>query len=230
MFNSDFFKPVLGDCIVFGSIQNPFPNLTYTTLDAGPAIDISGPAGVRSAPKSVDSGLISYSNDIGDGTPGNYIDPGQYTATGSGGADVGSFSQSWTVASELVWTNHDQAEEIDRSQDFTVTWSGGDPDQFTFIQGSSYVTDTNANPPTVTSVTFQCWAKVSDGQFTIPAAILSQLPASPVIQAGPISIQQRGTLDVSTTGKGARIIPTPDGLDYATVGDQVGTAVTTLWQ
>ena len=59
----------------------------------------------------------------------------------------------------------------------------GDPTQLVTIQGISTISTSNF-------ASFYCWANNSAGQFTIPANILSQLPASPVTG----STVSRGTL------------------------------------
>ena len=91
LFNSnDFNVPTAGACTVTTQITNPFPNLTYTSLTRS-ALSVTGPAGSKTAPKKVESGIITYQAKVGTAEPGNYMDPGQYTFTGPGGPDVGSF-------------------------------------------------------------------------------------------------------------------------------------------
>ena len=211
-----------GNCVVYsGTIANPFPNLTYTSLDAGAALSVSGPSGSRSAPRTVSSGQIGYSSTAGTGDPGNYLDPGRYTVSGPGGPDVGSVSGTIEIAPELQWTNRANLTVVDRSQPLTVTWSGGEPTTLVTIQGTS----TQVEGTAVNAVSFQCFALNSDGRFTVPVSILTQLPASGRIPAGSVSLLQRGTLAIASVGKGARMQAT--GVDYLTAGNQWGVAQTT---
>jgi uncharacterized protein (TIGR03437 family) len=213
LLNPQITPPTPGQCTVYiGTIQNPFPNLTYTSLDAGPAITVSGSAGVRTAPRSRNSvGMISYASD----DLGNYIDPGRFTISGTGGPDVGAFSGSINVAPDLQWTNRPSLGVVDRGQPLTVQWSGGEPSTLVTMQGTSVV----ANGPVAS---FGCTARNTDRQFTVPPSILGQLPASPRISAGTVSILLRGTLAIASVGTGARV--TASGVDYFTLGNQWGIA------
>jgi len=212
--------PAAGACTVYtGTIQNPYPGLTYTSLDAGASLAVTGPAGNRSAARSRNSvGMIEYSATIGTGAPGNYLDSGRYTFTGPGGADVGSFSGSIQIAPELEWTNRTALTVVDRSQPLTVTWTGGEPSTLVTIQGTS----TLVQGTSVSSTSFQCYARNTDRTFTVPVTVLSQLPASGRITAGTFSMLQRGTLAIASVGTGARLSAT--GVDYLTAGNQWGVA------
>ena len=212
--------PVAGACDVYtGTIVNPYPNLTYTSLDAGAFLTVSGQAGNRSAERSRNSvGQIVYSATIGTGAAGNYLDAGRYTFTGPGGADVGSFSGSIQVAPELEWTNRTSLTSVDRSRPLTVTWTGGEPSTLVTIQGTSTVIQGTS----VSATSFQCYARNTERQFTVPVSVLSQLPASGRITAGAISLLQRGTLAIASVGVGTRLRAT--GIDYLTAGNQWGVA------
>lgn len=212
--------PVAGACDVYtGTIVNPYPNLTYTSLDAGAFLTVSGGAGNRSAERSRNSvGQIVYSATIGTGAAGNYLDAGRYTLTGPGGADVGSFTGSIQVGPELEWTNRTSLTSVDRSRPLTVTWTGGEPSTLVTIQGTSTVIQGTS----VSATSFQCYARNTDRQFTVPVSVLSQLPASGRITAGTISLLQRGTLAIASVGTGTRLRAT--GIDYLTAGNQWGVA------
>jgi hypothetical protein len=198
---------------------NPYPGLTYTSLDAGAFLTLSGPSGNRSAERSRNSvGQIVYSATIGTGAAGNYLDNGRYMFTGPGGADVGSFSGSIQVTAELEWTNRTSLTSVDRSRPLTVTWTGGEPSTLVTIQGTSTVIQGTS----VSATSFQCYARNTDGQFTVPVSVLSQLPASGRITAGTISLLQRGTLAIASVGVGTRMLAT--GIDYLTAGNQWGVA------
>lgn len=226
LFNSSFLAPSPGSCIVTTGITNPFPDLVYKGLDAGPSITSSGSPGTRTAPRSTNSvGVIGYSATIGDGTAGNYIDPGTYTLSGSGGPDIGAFSASLTVPPELLWTNRDTLTIVDRTRPITLTWSGGEPTTLVTIQGTS----TAIQSGRALSTSFQCWARNTDQSFTIPSSVLLSLLPSPTQVITPtLSLLQRGTLAIATVGRGTRIRPT--GLDYGTLGSQIGIAQSTVYR
>jgi len=74
----------------------------------------------------------------------------------------------------------------------------------------------------VTVASFQCYARNTDKQFTIPSSVLSQLPASGRLTAGNLNLLQRGTLAIGSVGAGVRMTAT--GVDYLTAGNQWGVA------
>lgn len=226
LFRSNFFVPTAGSCIVTTGLTNPFPDLVYRGLDAGTPLAVAGPAGDRTVARSINSvGVIGYSAEVGNGTAGNYLDAGRYTMSGPGGPDIGSFSGSITVAPELEWTNRASLEAITRSAGTTVTWSGGEPASLVTIQGQSFVTQGTQ----VTGASFQCWARNADRQFTVPATVLLTLPSSQTLTPAPgLTLLQRGTLALATVGRGMRIKAT--GLDYGTLGSQIGIAQSTQWR
>jgi hypothetical protein len=137
---------------------------------------------------------------------------------------VGAFSGSRTISPDLVRTNREDAVVVDRSKPQTLTWSGGEPTALVTVQGTSSV----INGSDVTVASFTCWANNPDGRLTVPADVLGQLPASGRIQAGNISILQRGTLAVASVGTGVRMFA--DGVDYLTGGNQWGIATSTEYK
>jgi hypothetical protein len=76
-----------------------------------------------------------------------------------------------------VWTNRPPAAGIDRTKGHPITWSGGEPGSYVYIVGSSPL---NLPAPVSNGVTvnvqFVCTAQLGDGQFTVPAAALANLP------------------------------------------------------
>jgi hypothetical protein len=168
---------------------------------------------------------ISYSETIGAGVGADFLSPGVYRLSAAGGPNVGAFSGDLTIAPDLVWTNRDQAEVVDRSLPLTVTWSGGEPTTLVTIQGTSSVLGSNG---VVTLASFTCWENNPVGRFTIPANILSQIPASGRLQAGNFSLLMRGTLAIASTGTGVRMFA--DGVDYLTGGNQWGIATSTEYR
>jgi uncharacterized protein (TIGR03437 family) len=160
-------------------------------LDPGATITIQGPAGTRTI-----KGGPFFSAILGDGTPGNFLDPGSYTISGAGGADVGSFTANLTMPPALTWTNQSSLTQVDRTKGLTVTWSGGDPNGIVTISGSSPLTVA----PDSFTVSFSCTERTDAGTFTVPPFVLLALPPSPEINAGfggnhPVP----GPLSVGTT-------------------------------
>lgn len=111
---------VFGACTVYtysGQSSGYTDPVQPVLLDAGPALTITGPNGTKSLPKS--STLSAYSAILGGGAslgiPGApapaplYLDAGNYTVTGPGGADVGAFTASITLPTPLTWTNQSSA-------------------------------------------------------------------------------------------------------------------------
>ena len=213
------FTPVAGACAVTqGTPPNPLPNLVYSSLDAGPSVAVEGPSGVASAPRMSSAGGISYAATVGAGVGADFLAQGTYRISGPGGPDVGAYSGNLRIAPDLVWTNRASGAVVDRSQPLTVTWTGGEPTTLVSLQGTSTV----VNNGVVTSASFTCWANNPDGRLTVPASVLGQIPASGRLQAGNLSILQRGSLALASVGTGVRMFA--DGIDYLTGGNQWGIA------
>jgi hypothetical protein len=100
-----------------------------------------------------------------------YFSPGNYTVTGTGGADVGPFTATLTIPPLPVWTNQANVSTITRANGLTITWTGG-TSQYVVISGGSF-TDTTLT----TGAVFSCFAAGDAGTFTIPPNVLLALPA-----------------------------------------------------
>jgi len=70
----------------------------------------------------------------------------------------------------VVWTNRDQLTVVNRAQPLTISWTGGESNQLIAIMGYGEDLPTNA------SAAFACIAPPGATSFTVPAAILSNLP------------------------------------------------------
>lgn len=168
-----------GGCLL--SNLTPVSVGTFTGLDPG-QIGLAGPSGLSVAlanqlgikgafSATLTAGAIQQSG-------------GAYTFQGSGGADVGSFTATLNFSNPLLsWTNQNAAATIDRSAGFTATWTGGNAGSYVFVTGTSTSAAT-ANTPSVAGG-FTCLANAGDGQLTVPAYILSGLPAG----SGGVEIQ-----------------------------------------
>jgi uncharacterized protein (TIGR03437 family) len=171
-----FATPPLGTCFV--SLGAPTkPNNPFDTpgdptfaqfLNAGQALNLNGPPGTVQLPAPG----YSFNPD------GDAITPGGYTVdNGSGTQAVGPFKAAITLPPPLTWTNMSGVTAVDRTQDLSVTWSGGIADkEFVLIVGLAASNQAVAG--------FLCSEKVSAGQFTVPAWVLSSIPASAMFTGG----------------------------------------------
>ncbi len=169
-----------GSCMVYSFLGKNFSDPVRITsfLDAGSAINLSGPNGARILSKYA---VGVYTATLGGGTNGqpDYLDPGTYNANnGAGGVDAGAFTATMTNPQPVVWTNESSITTVVRSQGQLVTWTGGDPNGAVLISGSSNMI-INPQGALGPGALFICTAKASDGQFKIPAAVLLSLPVPP---------------------------------------------------
>lgn len=168
-----------------------------TYLDAGPAINVSGPRGSKQLlPNNGVRG--SYSAQLGGGgvgpIPGQppFLEPGQYSLNnGSGGADVGPFNFSATLAQPVNWTNKSQLNSVPLTQPLQLTWTGGGPQDYVYIVGTSM---TAVSPGQYVGAAFVCGTPASSGGYTVPVAVLAALPASGQEQGLPLGFLQLETL------------------------------------
>ena len=201
----------IGACLVttFTSTNaNPYASFTYTSLDAGAQITVNGPGGTQTLAKLTSGGITAYSAQFSNSA--SYLNAGNYTVTGPGGPDVGSFSVPLTIATPLVWTNQSAITTagVTRASGVTVNWTGGDPSSTVTITGSSYQ---STGTTTIVGASFTCQAPVSALTFTVPPPVLLALPPSGTIAGIPFP----GTLGVSNGG--APVTFTATGLDYGYV-------------
>ncbi|MCC6366041.1 MAG: beta-propeller fold lactonase family protein [Bryobacterales bacterium] len=202
---SSFVTPAPGTCSVLrGSptrsgdpFDTPSDATPYQYLNAGTVLNLNGPPGNQQL----------QAPDYHYGTDTNTITPGDYTAdNGDGTQAVGAFKAALTLPPMLTWSYKDDLASPDRTQDLTVTWSGGNPDkEFALIAGLS------ANQQVTGG--FLCAEKVSAGKFTIPAWVLSSLPKTDTFPLGDQSIPG-GLLGVGTASFTDAGRFTAPGLDF----------------
>jgi uncharacterized protein (TIGR03437 family) len=158
------------------------------TLDAGAALTVTRLQD-NNAKQLTKTSSGGYSAALGGGSlngPPAFLDPGDFTISGPGGADIGAFNTKLTIGAPMVWENQANFSTISRSTDAgPLLWTGGDPNGYVAIVGTS-TTDATPTVPQVTG-TFFCTEKVSVGRFTIPAWVLSTMPASGTISQGGLS-------------------------------------------
>jgi uncharacterized protein (TIGR03437 family) len=119
---------------------------------------------------------------------------GTFTLKGSGGADVGPFTSVLEFNPLLSWTNPGVATTVDRSQNLTVTWTGGNAGSYVFVTGVS-TSKATATTPSV-EAGFTCLAAAGDGKFTVPSYILSALPPG----SGGVGMQNDFQTKLSASG------------------------------
>ena len=158
--------PPLGDCVVFNvfnpSLTLPFP---LVLLDAGLNFNVNGPGGARTV-----SVLNPFLSPVG-----NYLVPGTYTISGTGGVNVGPFTTSVAIPPQPVWKDPSAAgilAPVDRSKGVTFTWTGGAPGSIIEIDGGSATDSTYTN-----GATFSCLVRADAGTLFVPPSILLALPA-----------------------------------------------------
>ncbi len=120
------------------------------------------------------------------------LDSGRLGIAGWGGAQVGPFAVALPAPVPFTALNP-PAEPILRAQSLSVEWQAADSDGAMAIV--LYSADANLN---VAALTY-CDAPAREGKFTIPAALMSQLPAG------------RGDL-VMASWWGQTISPAPNGI------------------
>lgn len=242
-----------------------------TLLDAGANLKVVGPNGSQSVPTNQGYDLVGgytlcqlvesfgltetdcpASTNIVMGAP-FFVAPTTYaisqfayTATGTGGANVGALSAPITVSSAAAsfkWTNQTSvtANPIPRDAPLTITWSGGDPDGFVDITAVSSTLQSGVptrNPPSPPGTLAECIAPASAGTFTIPAYVLESLPSNATSKAfvppgellvGPAS----GACSSGPSSGPASTCPamtTPTGLDVLYIAYHMIQGVNVSWQ
>jgi hypothetical protein len=179
--------PSAGGCLVF-PFTGSTPAVTDPTqaqaLNAGSAISISGPNGAKQLTAAQGG---AYSAQLG-----TYLDPGAYTFSGAGGADVGVIQGQLTMPPAIVWSNASSSASVNRAQGLTVNWTGGDPNGFAIISGYAMVSQGNGG------ALFSCMTVASAGTFTVPPMVTMALPAS---GSGGVTLMG-ASAPVSFTGQG----------------------------
>lgn len=168
-----------GYCVSGSGGYLGFSDLSQGQLDAGTQISVLGQGSVA-APNAY--GLYrSY------GSSSKFLWSGlNYVVSGTGGKDVGAFSATdLTSVQTIAITGLKAGQNVSRSADLTIGWTGGDPKM---QNGQVTIEVYSQNSSGNLFSTLQCTAPVAAQQFTIPAWLVSQLPASGSEQSGSITI------------------------------------------
>lgn len=181
----------IGSCTVIKQVieGTNFAGAGPSPLDAGAQLTLNGP-GVSSKAVPKNAGVYSAGLNTSQSQTG-VLTAGTYTLTGPGGADVGPFTATINLATPVTWTNQDATTEINRSQALPITWSGGGSSDVVSILGMSGIVSGIGADATTDAKIFLCLAKASDGNFTVPTTVLSQLdpvPASSTTGIGLLAV------------------------------------------
>jgi uncharacterized protein (TIGR03437 family) len=158
----------LGGCTVIQSPQPAQYGGTVTYLSAG-TVSMQGPEGTY----SLTTMTGATPNDVALPVSAIPSSGGTFVFTGTGNPPVGAFTVTINLAPLMTWTNSSSAKTVNRAAELTINWSGGQPSGYIQIIGQSTVTGTTP----IISAQFQCFVPQSAGAFTVPAYVLSALPA-----------------------------------------------------
>jgi uncharacterized protein (TIGR03437 family) len=192
----------LGTCLVSNSLtpSTSLPTLTTNGIDAG-RISIAGPGGTQFMTEHAGFGqptqyVVTLSSS------GTYLSAGNYTITGAGGNDVGSFSAKLTVtAPSPSWPSTEQftvSNGITRANGVVINWINPSSNYFIEISGR-VATDSTLT----TGASYTCLVSSTLSTFTVPANVLLAMPA-----ASPY-----GEIDFKPT-----VVPVPYTANHLTFG------------
>ena len=207
-FNPSAAVPPAGSCSIYNGRGDytdtaaPFIS-DAATLDAG-SLSVTGPSGIQPLILFNAADYSAYGNLFGSTgvlPPGQtqkplFLNPGTFQIAGSGGSAVGPFSVQVAVPGGLTWTNRDQLTTLDRSQGFTVSWTGTAPGVAVGLM--------NYDRPSNTSSGFLCLAPPGVTTLNVPAWVMTNITptrAIPTQSRGMLSLMS-ATTPVSFTASG----------------------------
>lgn len=162
--------PPPGACLVYNNLSpaNSLPISVSAKLDAGNTVNFTGPAGNVSGKIAVGGGTVILDPN------GDYLYEGAYTASDSGGGDVGKFTANLSLPGlpQLSSPSPSNPPPVTRSSGLTVTWNPNNQGGIILVQVVSATDSTYT-----TGATVSCEAPTSAGTLTIPGFDLLTLPA-----------------------------------------------------
>ncbi len=173
-----------------GEIMSPFASLSAVQgvpIDAGGLLTVRGGENPRSiglynkAEKSFGAVLGGRSPFPGVAQSPLLLLPQTYEISGDGG-EVGSFRAPVTVSKLLRWNNRARVTAIDRRLGVTVDWTPARPED------SIVITAMNINSESGALGVCECVAPARAGHFTIPAAALTNVPATKGGESLPLNL------------------------------------------
>jgi hypothetical protein len=209
-YSSPLYNPDFIALSSFGSCQISTCVNTYTcvpsqtglpapALDAGSSLSVSG-SGVGPTPVPKQSGgnysaqLGSWPLPVGTYPTSDYLQPGNFTFSGTGGSAVGAFSASISVPAPMTLQATDSAGNtlttssgaaasgavLNRANNLTVSWPATSS-PYVLVSVSSAVSTQTANAAPYNSATITCLQPSSAGSVTIPSWLLEALPVSSTV-------------------------------------------------
>ncbi|MCP4203840.1 MAG: hypothetical protein GY769_18125, partial [bacterium] len=169
--------PTIGSCVV-NQIPGA-PAVEITGLDAG-MVSLSGPVGSFDLLQFVTGqhilSFVPGSPDLpGVVNDGTLLEAGQYTHTGTGGADVGAFNVRMDLPTPIDWTNRTALDTVNLNQPLVINWTNGTPGTFVQIIGTSGFA---RGPNGLVGAQFQCRVDATAGTFVVPGEVVASLPVS----------------------------------------------------
>jgi uncharacterized protein (TIGR03437 family) len=152
-------------------------------LDAGPGITMQGPS--TATLPALYSGY--YREEFSSNGGQFYWSGLPYTISGQGGKNVGPFTANDTTSVPSAYLSGITAgQTIPLSGDYTVSWTGGNPDLQNGLLTIAAVSNGSGN----TYGAFVCTAPLSAQSFTIPKWMMSTLPATTTYNIGTFPIPE----------------------------------------
>ena len=152
-----------GSCRTFQGVQGSPPAQTFVAHPDLGTLSVLGPAGFPATMHTLNPESGTY--DVIYPVPSS---GGDFEFSGTGGQDVGAFKATVNFPPPVVPANSSAPTDLD--QGVTVTWTGGAPDTYVEIYGSSSTAGGTVN------VQFFCFEKAGAGRFLIPSWVLLALP------------------------------------------------------
>ncbi|HWR51900.1 MAG TPA: hypothetical protein VN428_12375 [Bryobacteraceae bacterium] len=207
--HSQFGISSVGSCVTYsfrGDSSDFIDPVPVQGIDAGTALTLTLPGGGTKLLNKVDGQSAGVYLTPFDPTGASWLVPGNYTIDVPGASNgVGQFRATLTVPGALTWTNIGAIATAPRNAALPITWSGGDTGDIVLISGASSIGGVGAG--------FNCLTQNAAGSFTVPADVLSVLPATGT------GTDDVGVLIVGGLPPASRpsvtITPTPQGLDVA---------------
>ena len=194
-------------------------------LDAGTPLTVSSGAGSRTIGRPAGNARnyqpLGYTFTGSRRATSLFLNPGNFNVSGTGGADVGAFQATVTIANPagLTWTNRATTVTINRSQGFTVNWTGAASNQPVIIFGGG------VDIPTNSSAVFACVAPAGSSSFTVPGLALANVPATRINL-----IQSKDAVYVGALPTGNPAAFTASGIDTGAIMAGTFAAKTVIFQ
>jgi uncharacterized protein (TIGR03437 family) len=154
-------------------------------LDAGPALtlirDAQTPGETQSrkivplwhnSPGQYRAQLGVSGLDVKRRLPSLFLDSGAFRVEGSGGKDAAAFSMAFSISAPFEWINRDETSFVNRGDAVRVRWRNAPSDQLMLVMAR------NVDQLTTAIGMCLCTERAGAGEFTIPAALLANVPAS----------------------------------------------------